>query len=58
MNIKMLKAALIGLILSVSSFANAGLIIDIYDNGAGLTEINLSGSDIVLSRGQSSINGI
>ena len=35
MNIKMLKAALVGLVLSVSSFANAGLIAII--NGSSLT---------------------
>lgn len=57
MNVKMIKAAFAGLVLSVSGFANAGLIIDIYDNGAGLTEINLSGSDTVVSGGQSGING-
>ncbi|MFT6417898.1 MAG: hypothetical protein ACJA1K_000161 [Cognaticolwellia sp.] len=33
MNIKMLKAAVAGLVLSVSGFANAGLI---YDNGVGV----------------------
>jgi hypothetical protein len=36
MNIKMLKAAFTGLILSVSGFANAGLILEIGDTGDSL----------------------
>jgi hypothetical protein len=56
MNIKMLKAAIAGLVLSVSSVANAGLIIDIIDNG-GFAEFNLSGSDVLTSSGEM-YNGI
>jgi len=37
MNIKMLKVALIGLLLSVSSFANAGLM---FDNGTTIDQTN------------------
>ncbi len=51
------KAAFVGLILSVSGFAKAGLIIDIYDNGSGLTEIKLSGSDLALAGSQNITNG-
>jgi len=50
MNIKMLKAALAGLVLSISGFANAGLIININDNG-GFAEFSLSGSDVLTSSG-------
>lgn len=50
MNFKFLKAAFAGLMLSVSSLANAGLIIDIVDNG-GFAEFNISGSDVLTSSG-------
>ena len=43
MNIKMLKAAFAGLVLSVSGFANAGLIIDFSDSGSD-TIITFSGT--------------
>jgi len=53
MNVKMLKAAVAGLVLSVSGFANAGLIVDLYGDidgtysfggGIGITDVHLSAS--------------
>jgi hypothetical protein len=40
---KMIKMALVGLILSISSYSNAALIINIYEN-AGTVEASYSGS--------------
>lgn len=58
MKFKVIKAAVVGIVLSVSGFANAGLIIDINDNGSGLTEIRLSGSDIALAGSVNYTNGL
>ena len=53
MNIKMLKATVAALVLSVSCFANAGLIVDLYGDvdggysffgGEGITDVSISGS--------------
>ncbi len=46
----MLKMAVAGLILSVGSFANAGLIIDV-SNNAGKAEFTFSGTDVFTNDG-------
>lgn len=44
MNMKMLKAAIAGLALSVSGFANAGLISDVIGNGSIANALDIDGS--------------
>ncbi|AAZ25965.1 DVUA0089 family protein [Colwellia psychrerythraea] len=59
MNMKMLKAALAGLVLSVSGFANAGLILEIGDTGDNLnTAQSLTGGTTQVSGSISTNNDV
>jgi hypothetical protein len=55
MYVKMLRTAFAGLVLSVSGFANAGLIFDIYNDGSNVS-ISTAGGDLDLT-GESITNG-
>ena len=57
MNFRILKSALVGLALSFCGFANAGLIMNVTDNGFGVAQFTLSGTDIIASGSEDS-NGM